>query len=297
MLFGKADIFFSNDLDTLLPNFLVAKLKRKTLIYDSHELFTELPELIGRPFVKGIWTRLERMLFPRLQHIITVNQSIASIFREQYKKEIQVIRNIPLRQAQPEKASKTDLGFTEEDFLLILQGAGINMHRGAEEALQAMRFVEGAKLLIIGSGDVFNDLKRLREELNLQAKVHILDKKPYAELMQYTAIADLGLSLDKDTNLNYRYSLPNKVFDYIHSGTPLLTSDLPELRNIIDHYKIGTTVKTVCAQCIADKINSIKNNPAQLKTWKANLLLAQKELNWENEEKVYLRFLEKIIRQ
>lgn len=294
LLFSKADVLFSNDLDTLLPNYLISRIKSKTLIYDSHELFTELPELIGRPIVKWVWTKLEKFLFPKLKHIITVNQSIADIFTDTYGKKIQVIRNIPLPIKLDTKVTKEDLGFRKDDFLIILQGAGINMHRGAEEALGAMKFVFGAKLLIIGGGDVFEDLKRKRIELQLEDKVRIIDKLPYQELMQYTSVADLGLSLDKDTNLNYRYSLPNKVFDYIHTNTPMLVSRLPELLNIIETYKIGGRVRNIRPQCIADKINAVIKNPAFIVEWKENLIKAQKELNWNLEEEKYLRFLGQI---
>lgn len=294
LLFSKADVLFSNDLDTLWPNYLVSRLKRKNLIYDSHELFTELPELIGRPFVKYFWTKLEGFLFPRLKHIITVNQSIATIYSEKYKKEIEVIRNIPLQSKIEVNKTKADLGLDNTDFLLILQGAGINMHRGAEEALEAMKYVFGAKLLIIGGGEVFEELKRKRIKFKLEDKVQIIDTLAYKELMQYTAIADLGLSLDKDTNLNYRYSLPNKIFDYIHAGIPILVSRLPELMNLIDTYQIGSSVRNINPQCIADRINAIKTNSQFLSEWKKNLPRAQKELNWDLEEKKYLEFLKMV---
>lgn len=294
LLFTKANVLFSNDLDTLLPNYLVSRLKRQKLIYDSHELFTELPELIGRPFVKYFWTQLEAFLFPKIKNIITVNQSIANIYSKKYDKKIQVIRNIPLNSPKGLQISREDLGFEKSDFLIILQGAGINMHRGAEEALEAMQFVFGAKLLIIGGGDVFEALKQKQIKLHLEDKVQIIDKLPYSKLMQYTAIADLGLSLDKDTNLNYRYSLPNKVFDYIHGGIPILVSRLPELINLIDTYQIGTSVRNINPQCIADRINAIKSNPQFLEEWKKNTLIAQKELCWDLEEEKYLKFLKSI---
>ena len=99
--------------------------------------------------------------------------------------------------------------------MLIMQGSGINRDRGSEEAVEMMQYVENAVLYIIGSGDVFEKLKTMVEKFNLSDKVIIMDKMTYQELMEYTKIADLGLSLDKGTNLNYEYSLPNKVFDYI----------------------------------------------------------------------------------
>ncbi len=294
LLNRKTDYLFSNDLDTLLPNYLISRLKQKKLIYDSHELFTELPELIGRPFVKLVWTKLEALLFPKLKNIITVNQSIATIFSEKYHKEIQVIRNIPLSKPIKAGLTKEKLGLKANEFLIILQGAGINMHRGAEEALEAMKYVPEGKLFIIGSGDVFEKLKANRLQFKLEDKVRIIDKLPYEELMQYTSIADLGLSLDKDSNLNYRYSLPNKVFDYIQASTPLLVSRLPELMNLIDNYKIGRSVKNIRPQCIADSINLIRKSKTLQSEWKKNMARAQAELNWNLEEGKYLRFLENI---
>jgi len=294
LLFKKSDVLFSNDLDTLLPNYLVSLIKRQPLIYDSHELYTEVPELIGRPLVKYIWTKIEAFIVPKLKFMITVNQSIADIFTDKYKINIAIIRNIPMPIPMENKPSKEELGYEKNDFLIILQGAGINIDRGAEEALEAMKFVFDAKLLIIGSGDVFEKLKKKRISFHLEDKVQIIDKLPYKELMKYTAIADLGLSLDKDTNLNYRYSLPNKVFDYIHAGIPVLVSQLPELMHLVDNYQIGACVRNINPQCIADRINAIKSNKQFLAEWRKNLVLAQKELNWELEKKKYLEFLGKV---
>ena len=95
LLFKKADVFVSNDLDTLLANYLASKFKRKTeLVYDSHEYFTEVPELTNRPGVQKIWMKIERMIFPKLTKIYTVNDSIAKIYSELYTKDIKVVRNI-----------------------------------------------------------------------------------------------------------------------------------------------------------------------------------------------------------
>src|SRR5688500_271887 len=76
LLFRSSDILVANDLDTLLPNYLVSKLKRKKLVYDSHEYFTEVPELISRPKVKAVWEHIERFIFPKLKYVSTVNHSI-----------------------------------------------------------------------------------------------------------------------------------------------------------------------------------------------------------------------------
>ena len=96
LMFHKADVLVANDLDTLFPNYLISKIKKKNLVYDSHELFCEVPELLANPFKRKIWKRLERWTFPKLKNVFTVNNSIAKIYSEEYQVDVKVVRNIPL---------------------------------------------------------------------------------------------------------------------------------------------------------------------------------------------------------
>ncbi len=297
LLFHKADVLVSNDLDTLLPNYLISKLKSSNIVYDSHELFCEVPELQNSPFKKKLWKSLERAIFPKLKYVFTVNDSIANIYKEEYHIELNVVRNIPLlaNQNNFKKLSKETLGLPKDKKIILLQGAGINMDRGAEEAVQAMKLVNKALLLIIGSGDVIDVLKQMVLDLKLNAKVMFIEKLPFEKLLQYTHHADIGLTLDKDTNINYRYSLPNKLFDYIHAGVPVLASDLVEVKKIIDHYVVGDCIENHNPQHIADKLNRILGDEAKLLMWKKNATIAAGSLNWEKEElkltEVYQKFL------
>jgi hypothetical protein len=95
LLFHKADVLVANDLDTLLANYIASKFKGSVLVHDSHEYFTGVPELEGRNFAKGMWKRIERWIFPKLRSIYTVNGSIASLYKEEYGKEVKVVRNFP----------------------------------------------------------------------------------------------------------------------------------------------------------------------------------------------------------
>jgi glycosyltransferase involved in cell wall biosynthesis len=288
LLTHKAQLLFSNDLDTLLPNYLVSRLKKPELIYDTHELFCEVPELLNAPQKRKIWKSIEKSIFPRLKKVITVNQSIADIYSKEYGVDVKVVRNIPLKRLAVSTKTKEDLGLPTDTKIIILQGAGINMQRGAEEALEAMQWIKGAVLLIVGSGDVIEQLKHMRAELGLQEKVIITGKVPYELLAQYTRLADLGLSLDKDTNLNYRYSLPNKLFDYIHAGVPVFVSNLVEIARIVKHYKIGFVADNHDPNYMAEEINAIFQKPEQLELWKANLKKAQMDLSWEKEEETLI---------
>lgn len=288
----RAGFLFSNDLDTLLPNFLVSKIRHIPLVYDSHEYFTETPELVNRKFVQGVWKTIERMIFPRLKDVITVNDSIAGMFFEHYGIKVNVVRNIP---AKPEiltsSISTPDLAGRLP--VILLQGAGINIQRGAEELVEAMQFVDNARLLIIGGGDVVEQLKHNAKVLQLEEKITFLPKMPYEKLGQYTAQASIGLTLDKDTNINYRYSLPNKLFDYIHAGVPVLASPLVEVKKIVDTWQVGETISSHEPKAIATKINEMLSDRQKLDFYRENCRKAAEILNWENEKKVLIQIIEK----
>lgn len=297
LLFHKADILVSNDLDTLLPNYLISKLKSSHLVYDTHELFCEVPELQNNPTKKQMWKRLERWIFPKLKYVFTVNDSIAKIYKDEYHVEVNVVRNVPLLSSQStvENLSKEALGLPTNKKIILLQGAGINIDRGAEEAVQAMQYVNDALLLIIGSGDVISVLKQMAIDLKLNEKVRFVEKLPFEKLLQYTHHADIGLTLDKDTNINYRYSLPNKLFDYLHAGVPVLASNLVEIKNIINQYTVGDCIDNHNPKHIADKLNSIFGDDTTLQNWKKNTKIVANSLNWEQEElkliEIYKKFL------
>ena len=294
LLFRKANLLFSNDLDTLLPNYLVSKLKRTKLIYDSHEFFTEVPELVNRPRVQSIWRTIESWILPKLKIAFTVNQSIADLYHKRYGISMKVIRNIPKASQSPlPQKSRVELGLPEDKKLIILQGSGINIDRGAEEAVQAMEFVNDATLLILGSGDVINELKKMAESEGIKGKVIFKGRMPFEEMMAHTRLADLGLTLDKDTNINYRFSLPNKLFDYIHAGIPVLASDLVEVKRIVEEYEVGEITSSHDPKELAQRMNEMLRSSRVL-VWKQNCKNASLELNWEKELKVLEEVLDQI---
>jgi len=283
LLFQKTNMIYANDLDTLPAARMVSLIRRKPIVYDTHEYFTEVPELVRRPFVQFIWKKIEQLFFKGLKHIITVNQSIADLYEQEYGKKLKVIRNIPMKPEQIVPASREGYGISKDTFILILQGNGINIDRGAEEALLMMPHLDNCLLIIAGSGDVIPQLKKQTFELNLTSKVRFIDRLPWNELMKITAMCDLGLTLDKGNNINYLYSLPNKIFDYIHAGIPVFASDLPEIARIIRMYNVGYIHHNHNPLDMANAVKDLIQNKNQLSAYRDACKMASNQLIWENE--------------
>lgn len=286
LLFKSTDAYFSNDLDTLLPNLLVSKLKGKKLYYDAHEYFTEVPELVSRPKVQKIWKTVEQFCLKRVDVLCTVNESIASLYREKYAVKTFVVRNVPL----------LDVAIVDQlekrENILILQGAGINIDRGGEELMEAMQYIEGAKLWVIGSGDAIPQLKEMQKELGLQDKVEFKGKLPLGELKTLTRKGIIGYSLDKNTNVNYQFSLPNKLFDYLQAQVAVIVSPLVEVKKIVEQYNVGVVLEEVSAEEIANKTNDLLLNYSKLEEIRNNTINAAKELHWDKEKEVFFEFLD-----
>jgi glycosyltransferase involved in cell wall biosynthesis len=284
----------SNDLDTALPNFFISKLKGIKMIYDSHEYFTETPELVNRPRVQRVWKKIESFVVPKLKEMITVCDSIAELFEQEYGVKCHVVRNIPPKAALPPKGDKRALNLPEDKHLLILQGSGINIQRGAEELVEAMQYLDDCFLMIIGGGDVLPILKQMVANLHIESRVRFLPRMPYQQMMAYTQLAELGFVLDKDTNLNYRFCLPNKLFDFIQAGVPIVSSNLVEVGKIIKQYNIGLFIPDHNPKSIAATIRKGLDDTSQRIVWQQGLSRAAEELCWEKEslvlEEVYAHF-------
>jgi glycosyltransferase involved in cell wall biosynthesis len=282
LLFSKTDVLWSNDLDTLWANYIASKWKRKQLIFDSHEYFTEVPELIGRPKVQRFWKRIEQRILPKLNHVFTVSPSIADTYKKEYGINVQLLRNVPLLTKQDVAVENIKV---EGKKIVIYQGS-INVNRGIEYMVKAMQHIDNTVLYVIGKGDISNKISQLISNLNLKEKVKLLGEIPLEQLHEYTQQANLGLSLEEDKGLNYRFALPNKLFDYIHAEIPVLVSPLPEMKTLVDQYQVGKCIEKHEAKHIAEKITGMLNNQEQMQIWKENAKKAALELNWEKEKHV-----------
>lgn len=277
LLFSRYDIATANDLDTLLGVYLAVKLRRKEIVYDSHEFFTEVPELIGKPVKKSIWISIERHILPKLHHCMTVCKSISEEYRNLYDINMQVVRNVPFRKTEEIVPATVRL---PSQNVILYQGA-LNVGRGLELAIDSLEFLTDSCLLIVGDGDKFHELKEYAREKTWCDRIVFIGRVPFSDLAKYTALASVGISLEEDLGKNYRFALPNKLFDYIQAGKPVVVSNLPEMSEIVSSYKCGEILKERSPQVLAQLLEKIICDETM--EYQKGCIRASEELCWERE--------------
>lgn len=313
LLFSCADAYYANDTDTLPACYYAALIRRMPLFFDAHEMFPEVPELVGRPRVKRFWMRIEDRIIPRINRkgraAVTVCQSIADIYRERYGLNMAVVRNVPMFYAESHDDMTDGLldKLPQGKHILLYQGA-VNIGRGIEWIMDAMPYLDDCHFVVAGVGDEYNLLKQRAECEDLRDKVTFLGRVAPEKLHSLTKHASLGMSLLENRGLNYYYSLPNRLADFVQAGVPVLATDFPEIRRVVEGYGIGTLVPPVVfdierlqseppdpkllAKTITDTLVFWQSMPEVEK--KNRFDKAAKDLSWENDKKVLLNSVDTI---
>lgn len=274
------------DLDTILPVWLVCKDNASIeRVYDAHEYFTQMTEVLRRPWIRAAWTMLERNLLPNFPVGYTVNESLAELFRKKYGLNYQVIRNLPKLNRSIDPA--LDLPPLPEKFLLY-QGA-VNEGRAFEQLIPAMQLIE-LPLVIIGDGNYYHEVEALIAQLGLAKKVLLLGKVSPQVLHTITPKAELGFTLFTQAGHNQYHSLANRFFDYIMAGIPQICVDYPEYRRVNDKYEVALLINNLSANSISEAVNKILSNNVLYTLLQSNALRARNALNWENEEQKLMAF-------
>ncbi len=296
LLFKRKDILLCNDTDALPASFIAAKLCRVPLVFDAHELFPEVPELADRPEVKRVWEKMEDIFFPHLKNSYTVCQSIAEHYKQKYGITMRVVRNIPNKDTAPSSINSAErkrisiLPSLEGKKLLLYQGA-INMGRGVDWLINTMPYLDNCILCICGDGDLLQEMKALTKEKQLEERIIFTGRLPFEELNQYTEKADLGFVLLENMGLSYYYSLPNRIFDYMKYGVPVLASNFPEIARIVETHQTGRLISNYEPEYLAKVILEILKERENKPEDKVRLKELSKEYCWENEEKVMLEIV------
>lgn len=280
------------DLPTLPAAALHARRCGAKLVYDSHELYSE-QEFSTRE--KRLWKAIEEKFIHQCDAVITVNPSIASELQSRYGvNSVHVIYNATNSTARVQKNKLFHRAFALplERKILLFQG-GLSKGRHLETLVHAMKYINNQciDLVILGDGQVRKALERLTLSLGIKHRVYFHPAVPQHQLLEYTQSADAGVIPYQATCLNNLYCTPNKLFEFIAAGIPILGSDLPEINHIVLTHQLGLTGKMRDPNEFAHLIDKMFRNEEQLDAWRKNSLIAQQEFSWLNEEQKLLQIL------
>lgn len=282
LLLARFDAVCSIDLDTLPAGCIASVLRRKKRVFDAHEYFTEVPEVVHRPFVRFFWGRVAGICLPFYRQAYTVGPALAQIFEKTYGLKFGVVRNVPLQTELPVLPKSH-----EQTKTLLYQGA-LNEGRGIETILEALQKVENVQLVLAGEGDLSASLREKVVQLKLSDRVTFLGYVKPRDLKKLTAEAWLGLNLLENRGLSYYYSLANKFFDSVMAGIPVLTMDFPEYQALNKKYEVAVLLHELTPDQVAIAINRLLNDQGLYDQLRQNCLLARQEWNWEQEQKQLL---------
>lgn len=285
LLFSRKDVLYANDLDTLLPNYLVSRLQNIPLVFDSHELFSEVPELENKPVSKYVWKLLENWIIPKLKNVITVSPGIRDYYEKNYGITAEVIRNVPIEKRTSDK--KLDITSRKQK-IAWYQGA-VNIGRGLELMIDTISLLNDHILVVAGDGDVLEQLEEKVLASELENKVKFLGKLSPEELKQLIPNASVGLSLEEDLGLNYRFALPNKLFDYIHAHVPVIVSNLPDMSSIVNEFSIGEVLEDRNPKELSKLILKVSDID-----YSKSLKKAKTQLNWNREKNKLIKIIRSV---
>jgi glycosyltransferase involved in cell wall biosynthesis len=283
----NADLYFASDLYSLPVAARAARARTVPLLFDSRELYTDIAALHGRTLTQRFWRTVLRMYARRAAMLFTVNESIADILRKDGY-DVRVLRNLPERIVR----EKTDrirqvLNISATQHIVLSQG-GIQRGRGALLAVRAVAAVPDCALVFLGDGAMSGEVVEEARRQGCALRVHILPAVPSAELLEWTASADVGLCLIEDVGLSYRLSLPNKLFEYIAAGVPVLGSDLPEIARVVRALDVGSIVPADDAHAVSLALAELLHSPERLKQYREHCLAHALALQWQQERGILL---------
>lgn len=285
----KSKVYHASDLYTLPAMRQVADRHNARLVFDARELYTHLPSTTRRPWVRTTWEILQHLHIHRANCVYTVSESIAHHLQKKYNAQnICLMRNIPAPQTAPPTRSLRERLALPPNVTIILHQGNLQKHRGATMMVEAMLHTDDAVLVFMGDGPLRSDIEHLVQILELQSKVRFIDPIPPEKLLSVTASADLGLTFLEDCCLNHRYALPNKLFEYLAAGVPVIASDLPEISQIIQRFNVGSVVPPGNTKALATALNRAVSDTELRQTWVTNTPDVQNIFNFTTESERFI---------
>ena len=286
----KADIYVAHDLPMILVAVAAAKQHGGKLVYDSHELFVE-QELSNSE--RKMWEAIENKHIASFDAVITINVSIAEELKKRYHLEnVKVIHNCDLFQEASCPTPKLFHNYFNlfDDVAIVLFQGGLSKGRNLENLVESISYVQTSNLhlIVLGNGVLLSLLQQLACKYRIEDRVHFHKAVPQKVLLQYTASADVGIIPYQATCLNNYYCTPNKLFEFIAAGLPVVATDLPEIRRIVHNNGIGVVGETESAPQLAVLLDMLCSDSEKLKECKRAVLIAGKKINWQCESQILI---------
>jgi len=293
MIRANPDVVHSHDVNTLPTAWLVKVFTRARLVYDAHEISTDRE---GYASFRNFVARVEKFITPKAALTMTTTDTRAKFFARAYGiKRPLVLQNRP-RYSVPQISNRIreELAITDELPIVLYQG-GIQQGRGLRRIVDAAKLVTDAHFVFIGGGRLEQPLKDKVNALGLGHKVHFIPTVALAELPSYTSSADIGVQAIENTCLNHFSTDSNKLFEYLIAGLPIVATNMPEIRKIVQQYEFGHIVTEGNTEELAQAVQSLVNNVAEREEFAKNARKAAKVLNWDAQEKAFVDAYKEVI--
>jgi glycosyltransferase involved in cell wall biosynthesis len=290
-----ADMYIAADLYTLPASARAARRRAVPLVYDSRELYSSIAALQGRRTMQRFWALLERVYAKRAQLLLTVNESIADLLLQRGYDNVVVLRNLPdWRKPSRTQRLREVCGLPGHITILLSQG-GLQQGRGAFTALEAVHALPDCALVFLGDGPLGPCIRARAAELDITHRVHVLPSVPARELAEWTASADIGLCLVEELGESYRLSLPNKLFEYLAAGLPIIASDLPEIAKVLRESRAGYLVRPSSSEDVATGLRRLTTDAAFRNACRDNANQASEKYTWALERDRLLQALDRLL--
>lgn len=284
----RADAYHAHDTNTLLATYIAGRIRRKPIVFDSHELPYVQRYIVARPVQRWFYVALLRRMMPRVSAVITVSTPIIDEIQQRYGGPRAVlVRNIPLY--QPPLASdrlREWLHLPPETRIVLYQG-GLQENRSLDVLVRAARYLPADIVIVmLGDGTSKAGLEALIATEGVAERVRLIPAVPYDELLTWTASADLGLTLfSPDISPSIYYCLPNKLFEYLMAGVPVLTSQLPAVAEVLERYDVGHVCPSMEPEAVAQAIvEMLADREGMARMRRRAMEATAGELRWENEQ-------------
>jgi len=281
---SDADIFLAEDVYTLPFVTLIGKLKKGKIIYNSRELYAFIGGLRNRPVIQFMVKTIEKFFIKKVDLVLTTGEMDSQFLEKFYSiNNTLVLRNVPMMQKPSEKVDfRKMFNIPPDKVIMLYQGVLLN-GRGITMILKAMPYIPDAVFIILGGGEQRKNFENIGRELNIDERVFFTGAIDQEKLINYTAGADFGLAIIENISISYFHALPHKIFEYIMADLPVLASDLPQMKKIVEMYNVGAVINAGKEECLVNKLKEWVENPSLLDEFRMNCRRAAEELNWQSE--------------